>query len=117
MTKPTEMLCKRNLYFSDSANFSLIVLARHQEWCRSNHTFVTSLHILKAAQSADAPEKNNLEPFSSDELLSELENWADILKAEPEAIHRLEEISAHKHEAFVEDDAVPRSSMPGEPSP
>ena len=36
-----------------------------------------------------APERNNLEPFDSDQLLLELENWADILKAEPEVIHRL----------------------------
>ena len=40
-----------------------------------------------------APEGNNLEPFECDRLLSELENWTDILKAEPEVIHRLESLA------------------------
>lgn len=31
--------------------------------------------------------------FGGEQLLSELENWADILKAEPEVIHRLEAFS------------------------
>ena len=47
----------------------------------------TICRILNAKNGA--PERNNLEPFDSDQLLSELENWADILKAEPEVIHRL----------------------------
>lgn len=36
-----------------------------------------------------APGRSNLEPFDGDQLLLELENWAEILKAEPEVIHRL----------------------------
>jgi hypothetical protein len=41
-----------------------------------------------------APERKNLEPFDSDQLLSELEDWAEILKAEPEVVRRLEAITA-----------------------
>lgn len=36
-----------------------------------------------------APEGNNLEPFSVPKLLEELENWSEVLKSEPEVIHRL----------------------------
>ena len=36
-----------------------------------------------------APERNILEPFDGDQLISDLESWADVLKAEPEVIHRL----------------------------
>ena len=36
-----------------------------------------------------APERNNLEPFGCEEILTELEEWASILQAEPEVIHRL----------------------------
>ena len=41
-----------------------------------------------------APERRNLEPKLADQLLSELEEWSDILKAEPEVIHRLEAFAA-----------------------
>ena len=36
-----------------------------------------------------APEGNNLEPFLARGLLEELEGWAEVLKGEPEVIHRL----------------------------
>ncbi|WP_152613053.1 hypothetical protein [Tateyamaria sp. ANG-S1] len=68
-------------------------------------------------QAYGAPEGNNLEPFSAPELLEQLENWADILKAEPEVIHRLEKIAAHDHEEEVEGDAVRHTPAPEEPSP
>lgn len=48
-----------------------------------------SLFLWKYWELSGAPERNNLEPFDGDQLLSELENWADILKAAPEVIHRL----------------------------
>ena len=59
-----------------------------------------------------APEENNLEPFECDRLLSELENWTDILKAEPEVIHRLEALAEHD----VEPSLTSSIDLP-EPSP
>lgn len=41
-----------------------------------------------------AEDGNNLEPFSAPLLLEELENWAEILKSEPEVIHRLAAFAA-----------------------
>lgn len=41
-----------------------------------------------------AVEGRNLEPEVTAQLLSDLEEWSDILKAEPEVIHRLEAFAA-----------------------
>ncbi|QBF32310.1 hypothetical protein CFI11_13935 [Thalassococcus sp. S3] len=46
-----------------------------------------------------APEGNNLEPADADLLLSELEAWSDILKSEPEVIHRLAEMQRASDES------------------
>lgn len=46
-----------------------------------------------------APERRNLEPELAEQLLSELEDWAEVLKGEPEVIHRLDEIAARACEA------------------
>lgn len=55
-----------------------------------------------------ALERNNLEPFDGDQLLSELVNWADILKSEPDVIHRLAVLSeAQNDESQQEQDHVP----------
>jgi len=40
-----------------------------------------------------AVERNNLEPSELHDLLSELEDWADVLKGEPELIHKLDEFA------------------------
>ncbi len=46
-----------------------------------------------------APERRNLEPELAEQLLSELEDWAEVLKGESEVIHRLDEIAARESEA------------------
>lgn len=51
-----------------------------------------------------APERRNLEPELADQLLSELEDWAEVLKGEPEVIHRLDEIAARERAGEEEDE-------------
>ncbi|MEP5732341.1 MAG: hypothetical protein ABJL67_23575 [Sulfitobacter sp.] len=46
-----------------------------------------------------APEENNLEPFDTDLLLQNLEDWAEVLKGEPEVIHRLEALKTETDDA------------------
>lgn len=66
---------------------------------------------------AGAPEGNNLEPFSAPELLQELENWTEVLKSEPEVIHRLAAFAeASNGQPDLPSDAVDVSPTP-EPSP
>ena len=57
-----------------------------------------------------APEENNLEPFECELLLSELETWTEILKAEPDVIHRLEALAQG-------DDEPSQTSSAGLPEP
>ena len=58
-----------------------------------------------------APEENNLEPSEMHSVLEELENWSEILKGEPEVIHKLAALKAaddqSSDEAIASDDASP----------
>ena len=50
-----------------------------------------------------APERNNLEPSECERVLEELENWTEVLKSEPEVIHRLAKF-ARAADGELEDD-------------
>lgn len=65
-----------------------------------------------------APERNNLEPSECDQILTELEEWTSILRAEPEVIHRLAAF-AEAADAGADDpeDATPDVLPPPEVSP
>ena len=64
-----------------------------------------------------AAERSNLEPFDGDALLSELEDWADILEGEPEVARRLAVFAqAARGDGDIEQDA-PEIEPPLEPSP
>ena len=60
-----------------------------------------------------AVEKNNLEPFDSDALLSELETWAHILEGEPEVVRRLAAFA----QAAQDDGDIEPNSREAEPTP
>ena len=62
-----------------------------------------------------AVEGRNLEPAVTAQLLSDLEEWSDILKAEPEVIHRLEAFSAASDEG-VEGDVAWDDEPPTRPN-
>ena len=75
------------------------------------------------ARAAGAPQRTNLEPSDVAELLSELEGWSEVLKAEPEVIHRLAAFSDSADsgdpapvESGPKEDAPPPDTLP-EPSP
>lgn len=60
-----------------------------------------------------APEGNNLEPFDAPELLQELENWTEVLKGEPEVIHRLATFAeAVREDVCDADESVARLPAP-----
>ena len=46
------------------------------------------------ALSFGAPDRTNLEPAQLSSLLEELEEWGEVLKSEPEVIHRLSQFAA-----------------------
>lgn len=74
-----------------------------------------SLNALITLSAGDgAPERNNLEPVDGEQLLSELENWADILKAEPDVAQRLA-VLAETHDAEAEqlETLLPEPPEPG----
>ena len=56
---------------------------------RSNQPKILSLKINYLIGLSGAPEGNNLESFSASALLEELEGWTEVLRAEPEVLHRL----------------------------
>ncbi|GAB5449346.1 hypothetical protein [Gymnodinialimonas sp.] len=66
-----------------------------------------------------APERTNLEPSEYLGLLSELENWSDVLKAEPEVIHRLAVLADEEDDAVDQaaGDVAPVVPPSWEPSP
>lgn len=64
-----------------------------------------------------APEGNNLEPFSAPELLEELENWTEVLKSEPEVIHRLAAFAEASEGSIDTLDDAPDVPTTWEPSP
>ena len=65
-----------------------------------------------------APEGNNLEPFECAALLSELETWTEILKADPEVIHKLEALALGDNSACEDaSDAEVQVSQPDLPDP
>ena len=50
--------------------------------------------------------RNNLEPSECDQILTELEEWTSILRAEPEVIHRLAAFAEAAEGDVDQDDAV-----------
>ncbi|WP_299882496.1 hypothetical protein [uncultured Sulfitobacter sp.] len=64
-----------------------------------------------------APEGNKLEPFSAPELLQELENWTEVLKSEPEVIHRLAAFADASEGSIDTLDDAPDVPATWEPSP
>lgn len=70
--------------------------------------------LCKTETQNGAPERNNLEPFSSPELLEELETWTEILKSEPEVIHRLAAFAdAASSDAEGTGSSPPTAVLPG----
>ena len=53
-----------------------------------------------------APGRNNLEPSECDQILTELEEWTSILRAEPEVIHRLAAFAKAADDGVDQDNAV-----------
>jgi hypothetical protein len=60
-----------------------------------------------------APQGNKLEPSDCASILEELESWTEILKAEPEVIHRLAVFA----EASEDDAGLADDASLAEPSP
>ncbi|MGJ8530375.1 hypothetical protein [Maritalea sp.] len=70
--------------------------------------------LLQYSNKNGAPDGNNLEPFSAPELLEELENWTEVLKAEPEVIHRLSAFAdAAATDAEGTEPSPPTADLPG----
>lgn len=64
------------------------------------------------------PGGTNVEPFEASNLLEELETWAEVLKSEPEFIHRLAAFAeAAEDDAYAAGDLDSVASGPVEPSP
>ena len=65
-----------------------------------------------------APERKYLEPSECERVLEELENWTEVLKSEPEVIHRLAAfVRAADGEPQEDMDGPLMPSAPEEPSP
>ncbi|MDA5558165.1 hypothetical protein [Shimia sp. MMG029] len=65
-----------------------------------------------------APGRNNLEPSECEQILTELEEWTSILKAEPEVIHKLAAFAEAAEDASDEVDVAPTVGASfEEPSP
>ncbi len=72
-------------------------------------------------RESGAPERTNLEPAQLSSLLEELEEWSEVLKSEPEVIHRLSLFAAAASGRGNEDaetaNASPTRSEPEFPEP
>ena len=64
-----------------------------------------------------APERNNLELFACDQILTELEEWTSILRTEPEVIHRLAAFAQAAEGDVEQHDAVSPNLPKPEVSP
>ena len=58
------------------------------------------LHVLApASRVRGAADRRDLEPVEAHAVLSELEEWSAVLKAQPEVIHKIRDLSAGTGEA------------------
>lgn len=64
-----------------------------------------------------APEGTNLEPSECVGLLSELESWSEVLKAEPDVIHRLAVLRDGEDYVLEQSDDPQSDPLVWEPSP
>lgn len=65
---------------------------------------ISALQIIGVLIRNGALEGSKLEPPGSEAVLSELAEWAAVLKGEPEVIHRLAELEAEAVGDTPEDD-------------
>lgn len=89
-----------------------------QKFKRHPNDAATQRFILSSDFNYGAPGRNNLEPSECDQILTELEEWTNILQAEPDVIHRLSAFAEAAESASEHADDGPRLAASfEEPSP
>lgn len=57
-------------------------------------------------KQSGAPERGNLEPFEADKVLSALEDWSEVLRADPEISRKLAAFSEAAEDVPTQDTGV-----------